>query len=155
MVLRPGPPKKNSWQISVCERGLSERECSDLQRQSYHYLHGQHTAQMRVLYGSGSRLLSPQADTAGMQGILCRAPNRRVPDANVCSTCGTREPAQGHECTPKCAICGDDHITSGKLCKKKLKHVPPTRSRVDQPERRRLSTQKTSSTSASTAEVKA
>lgn len=110
MVLRPGPPKQNSWQISVCERVLSGRECSDLQRQSYHYLHGQHTAQISVLYGSGSRLLSPQADTAGMQGILCRAPNRRVPDANVCSTCGTREHAQGHECTPKCTICGDDHI---------------------------------------------
>ncbi|KAH6919581.1 hypothetical protein HPB50_029430 [Hyalomma asiaticum] len=53
-----------------------------------------------------------------------------TPDANVCPTCGAREPTQGHECTPKCAICGEDHITGDKLCKKKLKNVPPRKSRA-------------------------
>ncbi|KAH6925654.1 hypothetical protein HPB50_008466 [Hyalomma asiaticum] len=58
-----------------------------------------------------------------------------IPDANVCPTCGAREPTQGHECTPKCAICGEDHITGDKLCKKKLKNVPPRKSRAVRPDK--------------------
>lgn len=47
------------------------------------------------------------------------------PDANVCVICGAREPEDGHECSPRCAACGDQHLTGDRSCRKRLKKSLP------------------------------
>ncbi|KAL1473621.1 hypothetical protein MTO96_038569, partial [Rhipicephalus appendiculatus] len=47
---------------------------------------------------------------------VCRSTEHRSdvcpsPNAKVCPKCGTIEPQPEHECTPKCAICGEGHAT--------------------------------------------
>ncbi|KAH8027454.1 hypothetical protein HPB51_005736 [Rhipicephalus microplus] len=68
--------------------------------------------------------------STGHRSDVCLAPN-----ANVCSKCGTRDPTQEHECALNCAICGEEHATGDKSCKKKLKNVAPRKSRVETPRR--------------------
>ncbi|KAH8022734.1 hypothetical protein HPB51_002987 [Rhipicephalus microplus] len=68
--------------------------------------------------------------STGPQTDVCPTPN-----ANVCSKCGTCDPTQGHECALNCAICGEEHATGEKSCKKKLKIVAPRKSRLETPRR--------------------
>ncbi|KAH8009058.1 hypothetical protein HPB51_010248 [Rhipicephalus microplus] len=56
-------------------------------------------------------------------------------NANVCSRCRTGDPTQGHECALNCAICGEEHATGDKTCRKKLKNVVPRISRAGTPRR--------------------
>lgn len=44
-----------------------------------------------------------------------------TPNANVCFACGTTNPKEGHDCTPKCRLCGGPHETGDKTCKNKYK----------------------------------
>ncbi|KAH8008816.1 hypothetical protein HPB51_005863 [Rhipicephalus microplus] len=76
------------------------------------------------------------------QGVckICRSTGHRTdvcptPNANVCSKCGTCDPTKEHECALNCAICGEEHATGDKSCKKKLKNVAPRKSRVETPRR--------------------
>ncbi|KAH7964135.1 hypothetical protein HPB51_027627 [Rhipicephalus microplus] len=71
---------------------------------------------------------------------ICRSTGHRTdvcptPNANVCYKCGTCDPTQEHECALNCAICGEEHATGDKSCKKKLKNVAPRKSRVETPRR--------------------
>lgn len=43
------------------------------------------------------------------------------PDLPVCRVCEAREPADGHDCSPECAICGGEHPTGDRACLKRLK----------------------------------
>lgn len=45
------------------------------------------------------------------------------PELCVCRICGTEDPADGHECNPKCASCGEAHLTGDRSCRKRLKQV--------------------------------
>lgn len=47
------------------------------------------------------------------------------PRAKFCYTCGRDGVTEEHDCHPKCKICGGDHETAGKECKKKLRNNPP------------------------------
>ncbi|KAL1441684.1 hypothetical protein MTO96_052400 [Rhipicephalus appendiculatus] len=49
------------------------------------------------------------------------------PDTRVCRICGMRDPVPSHECSPKCATCGEDHLTGDRTCKKRLKPLRHTR----------------------------
>ncbi|KAH7950563.1 hypothetical protein HPB51_028404 [Rhipicephalus microplus] len=78
---------------------------------------------------------------------ICRSTGHRTgvcltPNANVCSKCGTCDPTQGHECVVNCAICGEEHATGDKSCRKKLKNVAPRKSRVEMPRRQSVPTQR-------------
>ncbi|KAH8022573.1 hypothetical protein HPB51_000356 [Rhipicephalus microplus] len=71
---------------------------------------------------------------------ICRSTVHRTdvcptPNANMCSKCGTCDPTQGHECALNCTICGEEHATGDKSCRKKLKNVAPRISRVETPRR--------------------
>ncbi|KAH6943292.1 hypothetical protein HPB50_018625 [Hyalomma asiaticum] len=41
------------------------------------------------------------------------------PDIKLCPICGLKKPSNGHECTPKCRICGEGHPTADRICKDK------------------------------------
>ncbi|KAH6945485.1 hypothetical protein HPB50_008724 [Hyalomma asiaticum] len=43
------------------------------------------------------------------------------PDVKLCPICGLKNPSNGHECTPKCRICGEGHPTADRTCKDKYK----------------------------------
>ncbi|KAL1480676.1 hypothetical protein MTO96_015806 [Rhipicephalus appendiculatus] len=43
-----------------------------------------------------------------------------APENTVCRGCGTASPAEGHECSPKCALCGGPHLTADKTCKQRF-----------------------------------
>ncbi|KAH8019209.1 hypothetical protein HPB51_018192 [Rhipicephalus microplus] len=67
---------------------------------------------------------------------ICRSTGHRTdvrptPNANVCSKCGTCDPTQRHECALNCAICGEEHATGDKSCRKQLKNVAPRILRVE------------------------
>ncbi|KAH8027366.1 hypothetical protein HPB51_004718 [Rhipicephalus microplus] len=47
-------------------------------------------------------------------------------DTQVCHICGMRDPVPSHECSPKCATCGDDHLTGDRTFKKRLKPLRHT-----------------------------
>ncbi|KAH9377946.1 hypothetical protein HPB48_004277 [Haemaphysalis longicornis] len=43
------------------------------------------------------------------------------PDRAFCSSCGLANPMDQHVCTVKCALCGKDHVTGDKQCKKRYR----------------------------------
>lgn len=45
------------------------------------------------------------------------------PHAVICPNCHIRDPTPHHECKPQCKLCGLDHITASKDCKRKLKSI--------------------------------
>ncbi|KAH7982852.1 hypothetical protein HPB52_007557 [Rhipicephalus sanguineus] len=47
---------------------------------------------------------------------VCPNPNNRV-----CRGCGLRNPDQGHQCNPKCDLCGGAHLTADRTCKARYK----------------------------------
>ncbi|KAL1483374.1 hypothetical protein MTO96_050247 [Rhipicephalus appendiculatus] len=58
------------------------------------------------------------------------------PELHVCKICGTLEPMDGHECTPHCATCGEDHLTGDRSCRQRLKparHRPKYQKRKPSP----------------------
>ncbi|EEC02531.1 hypothetical protein IscW_ISCW001606 [Ixodes scapularis] len=59
--------------------------------------------------------------------LNCGAVGHRVdvypsskPQEYACSTCGTPNPAEGHPCTPCCALCKGPHNTYSKECELKF-----------------------------------
>lgn len=48
-----------------------------------------------------------------------------TPDVSVCAQCHERDPPPEHACTPKCKLCGLDHPTASRECRKKLRPPPP------------------------------
>ncbi|KAH7956553.1 hypothetical protein HPB52_010627 [Rhipicephalus sanguineus] len=42
------------------------------------------------------------------------------PEDGICRGCGTTNPDDQHNCSPKCALCGGNHITVGKDCKRRF-----------------------------------
>lgn len=48
-----------------------------------------------------------------------------TPEATVCAQCHERDPAPEHACAPKCKLCGLEHLTASKECRKKLRPPPP------------------------------
>ncbi|KAH7934968.1 hypothetical protein HPB52_002512 [Rhipicephalus sanguineus] len=47
------------------------------------------------------------------------------PKANFCYKSGSEGYTEAHDCQPKFKICGEDHETAAKECKKKLRSSPP------------------------------
>lgn len=47
------------------------------------------------------------------------------PEVIICPTCHLRDPPIGHPCTPTCQLCGLNHLTASRECRKKLKPPPP------------------------------
>ncbi|KAH7985691.1 hypothetical protein HPB49_026307 [Dermacentor silvarum] len=45
------------------------------------------------------------------------------PDTKVCPICGVREPEDRHDCSPRCAVCGEQHLTGDRSCQKRLKRT--------------------------------
>ncbi|KAG0434533.1 hypothetical protein HPB47_019032 [Ixodes persulcatus] len=43
-----------------------------------------------------------------------------TPEAKICIGCGAAA-SQGHQCTPKCKLCGGPHVRGDKECKNKVK----------------------------------
>ncbi|KAK8759081.1 hypothetical protein V5799_003287, partial [Amblyomma americanum] len=39
------------------------------------------------------------------------------PTNRICRGCGGRNPDQGHQCSPKCNLCGGAHMTANKACR--------------------------------------
>ncbi|KAG0444843.1 hypothetical protein HPB47_013321 [Ixodes persulcatus] len=48
-----------------------------------------------------------------------------TPDTLVCAQCHTKNPTPDHDCTPTCQLCGLDHPTASKDCRKKFRPSPP------------------------------
>ncbi|KAH9364664.1 hypothetical protein HPB48_005778 [Haemaphysalis longicornis] len=38
------------------------------------------------------------------------------PNVRACPTCGTRDPADGHVCIPRCSLCKGEHLKASKGC---------------------------------------
>lgn len=51
----------------------------------------------------------------GHRADVCPAPEK-----TVCRGCGTASPAEDHECSPKCSLCGGPHLTADKACKQRF-----------------------------------
>lgn len=47
---------------------------------------------------------------------VCPNPNDRI-----CRGCGSHNPPEGHPCTPKCSLCGGEHLTGDKVCRARYK----------------------------------
>ncbi|KAL1472087.1 hypothetical protein MTO96_039543 [Rhipicephalus appendiculatus] len=43
------------------------------------------------------------------------------PEDKLCPACGAKNPAEDHECTPKCKLCGEAHPTADRTCRAKFK----------------------------------
>lgn len=43
------------------------------------------------------------------------------PTNKICRGCGIENPEENHACTPKCSLCGGDHLTADKVCKARYK----------------------------------
>lgn len=48
------------------------------------------------------------------------------PDVAICQRCHVPDPQPDHDCKPMCQLCGLDHLTASRECKKKLRPPPPT-----------------------------
>lgn len=44
-----------------------------------------------------------------------------TPSEAVCRGCGASNPDKQHQCTPKCKLCGEGHLTAGKECRQRFK----------------------------------
>ncbi|KAH9364424.1 hypothetical protein HPB48_000163 [Haemaphysalis longicornis] len=42
-----------------------------------------------------------------------------TPEIQVCKGFATKKPPEDHRCDPKCALCGKDHPTGDKKCRKR------------------------------------
>lgn len=60
--------------------------------------------------------------STGHRSDVCPTPN-----AKKCSICGIENPTEDHSCQPKCALCGEGHMTGARECKLKLRkaRIPP------------------------------
>ncbi|KAL1468542.1 hypothetical protein MTO96_041424 [Rhipicephalus appendiculatus] len=47
----------------------------------------------------------------GHRSDVCDSPHAK------CRGCGVTSPSKDHECTPRCRLCGKDHVTGDKRCK--------------------------------------
>lgn len=51
----------------------------------------------------------------GHRADVCPAPVK-----TICRGCGLASPAEDHECSPKCTLCGGPHLTADKACKQRF-----------------------------------
>lgn len=56
----------------------------------------------------------------GCGGLGHRADVCPNPSKKVCRGCGLASPAEDHQCSPKCALCGGPHPTADRLCKQRF-----------------------------------
>ncbi|KAH7976991.1 hypothetical protein HPB52_022801 [Rhipicephalus sanguineus] len=42
------------------------------------------------------------------------------PEDGICRGCGTSNPDDQHNCSPKCALCGGNHLTASRDCKRRF-----------------------------------
>ncbi|XP_070387880.1 uncharacterized protein [Dermacentor albipictus] len=68
----------------------------------------------------------------GHRSDVCPTPNIKI-----CLACGTHDPTDGHECSLKCAVCGEAHATGSRECKQKLKNKSTTTKKHPPPGRRK------------------
>lgn len=80
-----------------------------------------------VYYEGGEMACYPFRNTVQVCKTCQRVGHRTdvcpQPELCVCRICGTEDPADGHECNPKCASCGEAHLTGDRSCRKRLKQV--------------------------------
>ncbi|KAH7944960.1 hypothetical protein HPB49_002856 [Dermacentor silvarum] len=57
-----------------------------------------------------------QCGRLGHRADVCPNPNDRL-----CRGCGAANPAQDHQCKPKCQLCGGNHPTADKACRARYK----------------------------------
>lgn len=43
------------------------------------------------------------------------------PQDRICRGCNTANPGEGHQCSPRCQLCGGEHLTADKTCKARFK----------------------------------
>lgn len=51
----------------------------------------------------------------GHRADVCPSPSEAI-----CRGCGASSPDEEHQCTPKCKLCGERHLTAGKECKQRF-----------------------------------
>ncbi|KAH7955990.1 hypothetical protein HPB52_005378 [Rhipicephalus sanguineus] len=51
----------------------------------------------------------------GHRADVCPSPSEAI-----CGGCGASNPDEEHQCTPKCKLCGERHLTAGKECKQRF-----------------------------------
>ncbi|KAL1444002.1 hypothetical protein MTO96_045723, partial [Rhipicephalus appendiculatus] len=93
-----------------------------------------------VYYQGGELACYPYKNTVQVCKI-CQQVGHRTdvcpqPELHVCKICGTLEPTDGHECTPHCTTCGEDHLTGDRSCRQRLKparHRPKYQKRKPSP----------------------
>ncbi|XP_070395909.1 uncharacterized protein [Dermacentor albipictus] len=82
-----------------------------------------------VYYCGGEMACRPYRNSVQVCKICHSVGHRRdvcpQPDTKVCRICGALEPEGGHECSPRCAACGGQHLTGDRSCKKRLKQTRP------------------------------
>lgn len=47
------------------------------------------------------------------------------PQIEICGQCHAKNPAPQHNCKPTCQLCGLEHLTASKDCRRKLRPSPP------------------------------
>ncbi|XP_077501284.1 uncharacterized protein LOC144112075 isoform X2 [Amblyomma americanum] len=96
-----------------------------------------------IIFSAGEYKTYPYRPTrqccfvCGMQGHcsdVCPTPGART-----CRRCGATNPEENHECQPKCMICGEDHLTGTRDCKRRLKTAAELRGRQGKPGQQRRS----------------
>lgn len=80
----------------------------------------------RYVYYQGGELACYSYKNTVQVCKLCQQVGHRTdvcpqPELQVCRTCGTLDPTEGHQCSPRCAMCGEPHLTGDRSCKKRLK----------------------------------
>ncbi|KAH7939923.1 hypothetical protein HPB52_019385 [Rhipicephalus sanguineus] len=87
-----------------------------------------------VYYRGGELPCYPYKNTTHVCKVCYHVDHRSdvcpQPDTPVCRICGMRDPVPSHECSPKCATCGEDHLTGDRTCKKRLKPLHRKRSKT-------------------------
>ncbi|KAH7938963.1 hypothetical protein HPB52_002960 [Rhipicephalus sanguineus] len=78
-----------------------------------------------VYYQGGQLACYPYKITVQVCNI-CRQVGHRTdvypqPELHVFKVCGTLDRMDGHECAPRCATCGEEHLTGDRSCRKRLK----------------------------------
>lgn len=80
-----------------------------------------------VYYYGGEKACHPYRNATQVCKTCCSVGHRTdvcpQPDLSVCRVCGLQDPPEGHECSPKCAACGEDHPTGDRSCRRRLKPV--------------------------------
>ncbi|XP_072143011.1 uncharacterized protein [Dermacentor andersoni] len=70
--------------------------------------------------------------TQGHRSDVCPTPGART-----CRQCGANNSVEGHQCQPKCLVCGGEHAAGTLDCSMRLKNIDELRGRASQKSRGR------------------